>query len=31
MEGFVIYFKKVAKLCFKGDKNNGQMGFENDL
>ena len=31
LKGFVIFFFKVEKLCFKGDKNNGQISFENGL
>ena len=28
---FCDFFLKVEKLCFNGDKNNGQMGFQNGL
>ena len=30
-ERFCDFFLKVEKLCFKGDKNNGQISFENGL
>ena len=28
---FCDFFIKLEKLCFKGDKNNGQISFENGL